>query len=76
MTQVPQPSVTLKSSCCPEATSVFLLANSPQAILATSQQHVSAPAITLDREPFALRSTRNRLIPYGGLAVKGVAGTA
>jgi hypothetical protein len=31
-----------------------------QAVLATSQRSVSAPAITLDREPLALRSTRNR----------------
>ena len=29
VTQVPQRSVTLESSCCPEATSVFLAANSP-----------------------------------------------
>jgi len=33
-------------------------------------------AITDEASPFALRSTRNRLIPYGGLAVKVEAGSA
>jgi hypothetical protein len=60
VTQVPQRSVTLESSYCPEG-NIRLPDCQPtiQAVLATSQRSVSAPAITLDREPLALRSTRN-----------------
>jgi hypothetical protein len=58
--QVPQRSITLESSCCPEV-SIGLpdCQLAIQVVPTTSQQRVSAPAITLDREPFALRSTRN-----------------
>jgi hypothetical protein len=45
VTQVPQRSITLKSSCCPEATSVFLLPTHLQAVLAISHtaRYVTRP---------------------------------
>jgi L-lactate dehydrogenase len=51
-------------------------------VSSTLSPHRSLPlaiegvAITAEASPFALVSTRNRLIPYGGLAVKVEAGSA
>lgn len=52
MTQVPQRSITQESSCCAEG-NVRLPACqlTSKLVQATSQRSVSAPAITLDREP-------------------------